>query len=269
MRPEHIQAVINALVAAGKAPSTVRKAHTILHLACEQAIVNGILVKNPVTRIILPRLEQEEIRIFTLEEQKAFIEALPDNTSGRALYFILGTGLRLAELTGLRWSDIHENEFHISQTIRRNRNFDENDPRRTSLQTSSPKTKAGRRTVPLPPKLKEVLAVQRQQQLISRLAAGSKWHDLDLVFTTEVGTPYEGRNLTRTLHRTLRSLGFETMGVHALRHTFATRAVESGIDIRTVSEILGHANISLTLQLYAHSTTQSKRNAMEAPEIFL
>jgi integrase len=154
-----------------------------------------------VTRIILPKLEQEEIRIFTLEEQKAFIEALPDNTSGRALYFILGTGLRLAELTGLRWSDIHENEFHISQTIRRNRNFDESDPRRTSLQTSSPKTKAGRRTIPLPPKLKEVLAVQRQQQLISRLAAGANWHDLDLVFTTEVGTPYEGRNLTRTLHR--------------------------------------------------------------------
>ena len=145
----------------------------------------------------------------------------------------------------------------------------ENDPRRTSLQTSSPKTKAGRRTIPLPPKLKEVLAVQRQQQLISRLAAGANWHDLDLVFTTEVGTPYEGRNLTRTLHRTLRSLGFETMGVHALRHTFATRAVESGIDIRTVSEILGHANISLTLQLYAHSTTQSKRNAMESLEIFL
>lgn len=117
LRPEHIQAVINALVAAGKAPSTVRKAHTILHLACEQAIVNGILAKNTVTRIILPKLEQEEIRIFTLEEQKAFIEALPDNTSGRALYFILGTGLRLAELTGLRWSDIHENEFHIRQPI--------------------------------------------------------------------------------------------------------------------------------------------------------
>ena len=110
----------------------------------------------------------------------------------------------------------------------------------------------------------------RHVTAISRLAAGSKWHDLDLVFTTEVGTPYEGRNLTRTLHRTLRSLGFETMGVHALRHTFATRAVESGIDIRTVSEILGHANISLTLQLYAHSTTQSTlirpKPTMHAPK---
>ena len=80
---------------------------------------------------------------------------------------------------------------------------------------------------------------------------------------------YEGRNLTRTLHRTLRSLGFETMGVHALRHTFATRAVESGIDIRTVSEILGHANSSLTLQLYAHSTVETKMKAMNCMEKFL
>ena len=79
MRPEHIQAVINALVAAGKAPSTVRKAHIILHLACEQAIVNGILVKNPVTRIILPKLEQEEIRIFTLEEQKTKCHGISGN----------------------------------------------------------------------------------------------------------------------------------------------------------------------------------------------
>jgi len=62
-------------------------------------------------------LEQEEIRFFTLEEQRLFINALPNNTSGRALYFILGTGLRLAELSGLRWSDIHENQFTIAQTM--------------------------------------------------------------------------------------------------------------------------------------------------------
>ena len=215
-----MQAVINALVAEGKAPSTVRKAYTIMHLAFEQAIVNGILAHNPANRTILPKMEQEEIRFFTLDEQRRFIESLPDNTSGRALYFILGTGMRLAELTGLRWSDIQEDQFSISQTIRRNRNFDENDPRRTCLQTSTPKTKAGRRTIPLTPKLKEILAVQRRKQLETRLAAGDKWHPLDLVFTTEVGTPYEGRNLTRTLHRILREQGIERLGVHALRHPY-------------------------------------------------
>jgi len=131
------------------------------------------------------------------------------------------------------------------------------------LQTSTPKTKAGRRTIPLTPKLKEILAVQRRKQLETRLAAGDKWHPLDLVFTTEVGTPYEGRNLTRTLHRILREQGIERLGVHALRHTFATRALEAGMDVRTLSEILGHANITLTLQLYAHSTSETKRKAME------
>lgn len=269
LRPEHVQSVINALVAEGKAPSTVRKAHAILHMACEQAIVNEILVRNPVKRIILPKMDQEEIRFFTLDEQRRFINALPDDTSGRALYFILGTGLRLAELSGLRWSDIQENQFTISQTIRRNRNFDEKDPRRTSLQISTPKTKAGRRTIPLTPKLKEMLTTQRREQLQSRLKAGAKWNDLNLVFTTELGTPYEGRNMTRTLHRILKEVGIERLGVHALRHTFATRAMESGMDVRTLSEILGHANITLTLQLYAHSTSETKRNAMKQMEIFL
>lgn len=175
----------------------------------------------------------------------------------------------MAELSGLRWSDIHENQFTIAQTIRRNRNFDEKDPRRTSLQTSTPKTKAGRRTIPLTPKLKEILATQRKEQLQSRLKAGAKWNDLNLVFTTELGTPYEGRNMTRTLHRILKEVGIERLGVHALRHTFATRAMESGMDVRTLSEILGHANITLTLQLYAHSTSETKRNAMKQMEVFL
>lgn len=74
----------------------------LLHAALEQAIDNGIIVRNVSSRTVLPKMEQKEIRFFTLEEQKRFIDALPESTGGRALYFILGTGIRAGELAGLR-----------------------------------------------------------------------------------------------------------------------------------------------------------------------
>jgi len=102
-----------------------------------------------------------------------------------------------------------------------------------------------------------------------RLAKGEEWDANDLVFCTEIGTPYEGRNLTRFLHRVLEDARLERMGVHALRHTFATRAVESGMDIRTLSEILGHTKVALTLQLYAHSSMETKLKELEKMDAFL
>ena len=185
------------------------------------------------------------------------------------MYFILGTGLRVAELCGLRWSDIHGSYFTIAQTIRRNRNFSEDAQTRTFLETNSPKTKAGRRTIPLSAKMQELLAIQRRIQIQTRLAQGYKWNANDLVFCSDLGTPYEGRNLSRALHRTLEQAGIERLGVHALRHTFATRAIESGMDVRTLSEILGHTKIALTLQLYAHSSMETKIKELSKMDAFL
>ena len=117
--------------------------------------------------------------------------------------------------------------------------------------------------------MQELLITQRRIQIETSLAQGVNWNANDLVFCSDIGTPYEGRNLCRVLHRTLEQAGLEQMGVHALRHTFATLALESGMDLRTLSEILGHANISLTLQLYAHSTVETKLKAMNCMEKFL
>ena len=132
-----------------------------------------------------------------------------------------------------------------------------------------PKTRAGRRTIPLSEKMQDLLATQRLIQLETRLAQGPAWNANDLVFCSDIGTPYEGRNLCRALHRTLEAAGLEQMGVHALRHTFATRAIESGMDVRTLSEILGHTKVALTLQLYAHSSMETKQKEVAKMDAFL
>ena len=269
LRAQNVQAMVNTLAKEKKAPSTIRKAYTVLHAALEQAVINQMLVHNPSTHTILPKMEQSEIRFFTLAEQKRFIDALPDSTAGRALHFILGTGLRMAELSGLRWSDIHGSYFTVVQTIRRNRNFSDDAKTRTCLETSTPKTRAGRRTIPLSAKMQELLITQRRIQIETRLAQGVNWNANNLVFCSDIGTPYEGRNLYRVLHRTLEQAGLEQMGVHALRHTFATRAIESGMDVRTLSEILGHTKVSLTLQLYVHSSMETKIKELSKMDAFL
>ena len=111
--------------------------------------------------------------------------------------------------------------------------------------------------------MQEVLQIQRRRQRADKIAAGKDWVPNDLVFCTETGTPYEGRNLARVLHRTLKEIGLPPMGVHALRHTFATRCIEAGADCKTVSELLGHATVNMTLNLYVHPRVEQKRNCVE------
>ncbi len=268
MRPHQVQAGFNQLVKNGFAPATVAKARTVLHAALKRAVQNRLIPTNPCEDISIPKQEQDEVRYFTLEEQRRFVAALPDTTSGRALAFILGTGLRAAECCGLRWSDVKKDEITVAQTIRRNRNFEKTEGK-TTLTTSTPKTRAGARTIPLTPRLNEILAEQRKGQLAARLRLGASWNERDLVFSTSAGTPLEGRNLTRALHVVLRKAGIERLGVHALRHTFATRAIENGMDYRTLSEILGHSKVAITMQLYVHSTPETKRKAMASMDKFL
>ncbi len=269
LRPQQIQLAFNALVQQGKAPATVRKAHAILHAALRRAVIDQLIRHNPSEFTVLPKMERKDIRYLTQTEQKRFIQHLPDCSVGRALYFILGTGIRAGELSGLRWSDVQDDRFTIRQTVRRNRDFSEDALTRTRLEYGTPKSNAGHRTIPLTTKMQELLQEQRRIQTATSQIKGEEWNNNDLVFCTEIGTPYEVRNLDRFLHRTLNKAGLYPMGVHSLRHTFATRAIEAGMDVRTLSEILGHSQISLTLQLYAHSSMETKKKEMEKLDAFL
>ena len=269
LKPQQVQLAVNALVQQGKAPATVRKAHAILHAALGRAVIDQMIKHNPSEYTVLPKMERRVILYLTPTEQKRFIQHLPDCSVGRALHFILGTGIRAGELSGLRWADVQDDRFTVRQTMRRNRDFAEGAPTRTHLEFGTPKSNAGHRTIPLTTKMQELIQEHRRLQAATRLVAGEEWNDNDLVFCTKIGTPYELRNLNRVLHRTLKKAGLHTMGAHSLRHSFATRAVEAGMDIRTLSEILGHTQVSLTMQLYVHSNMETKKKEMEKMDMFL
>lgn len=264
LRPENVQAMCNAMKDKGLKPATVTKARNVLKAAMKQAIINRLIVNDPCEGATPPKMEQEEIKYLSLEEQRRFVAALPDTTYGRALGFILGTGLRIAELCGLRWRDVKGNTITVSQTIRRLQTLKEGDGPKTELVTTKPKTKAGLRTIPLPPKLQASLKREKQEQAKMLLLLGVPKWESDLVFCTETGKPLEVRNVNRALYKILDELGIEQMGVHALRHTFATRAIDNGMDPKTLSEILGHADVATTMRLYVHSSMDTKQKSMNA-----
>ncbi len=260
LRQENVQAMVNELNQSKLKPATVKKVYMVLKTALQRAVRNQMLNSNPALYTILPKLNQEEIQFLTRYEQKELLDALPDSANGRALRFILGTGLRASELIGLRWSDIHGDCLTVSQTIQRRGDLEKG--KGTCIYFGTPKSKAGYRTVPLTAKMEDLLRVHKRLQSARRLQTGAAWQDYDLIFCTEMGTPNNDRNIARTLDVALKNAGLAHRGLHALRHSFATRAVENGMDIRTLSEILGHADVATTLRLYVHSSIDTKREAM-------
>jgi integrase len=274
LRPEHIQALINKKKKDGYAPGSIRKIMEPLQMALKQALINQLIQRNPAISLSFPAADQKEIEVLTIEEQKVFLDHLPDNIYGRSLRFILGTGLRASELCGLRWQDVEGNYFTIRQGVQRVTDLDsklegKKGKLKKKVYVAPPKTKAGKREIPLTEGMQKLLEYQKKLQKEMRLKAGSAWlggmpgDGGTYVFATEVGTPMDRTNLGRALRTYLKQCNLKNRGVHALRHTFATNCVRAGVDLRTLSEMLGHTKVSFTMQLYVHSDLETKRAAMQ------
>jgi len=277
LRPDHIQSFINAQLEKGFAPPTIRKQLEPLKSALKQAVDNQLITSSPADRIKLPQIEHKEIEFLSVDEQRALVSTLPDNTAGRAIRFILGTGLRASELCGLQWGDIEDAGFTVKRSAQyvyqKKSGMKEKMP--PVLSIAPPKTKAGRRVIPITNTARAVLDAQGVAQKIERLRVGDVWQGEApgnaecFVFASEVGTVLDRSNLARTLRASLDAAGLKHRGIHALRHSFATNAVRVGMDPRTLSEILGHTKVAFTMQLYVHSDMKTKLTGMQAIEKLL
>ena len=247
----------------GLNPKTLRNLNNMLHKALNQAVYLDLIAKNPTDFIVLPRGSKVEIRYFTVEEQKKFQEVIKGHRLELPLLVALFTGVRQGELLGLPWRNVHINEngqsyIRISQALMRikkpmkMKTMDSS----TVLTITEPKTAHSIRNIPLLPEIAERLKEHRIQQ-----EAYSKRHNYppsDLVFTSVTGTPIDPRDLQRSFKLILRNNGMREINVHGLRHTFATRALENGMNVKTLSMILGHANSAFTMDVYCHPSDDLK-----------
>ena len=234
-------------LSAGLAPQTVNAILTFLHSVLKYGHRQYRL---PMPEIIYLSCEKKEMRVFSQEEQKKLVSFLAKNLDIYKLGVLIAlyTGLRIGELCALKWDDITEDSITVRRTVQR---LSKPDGSGTELHIGPPKTKTSLRQIPIPSFLKGPIESLR--------SADSKD---SYVLSLHPGDIMEPRALQYRFKGYLKSAGIETANFHALRHTFATRCVEAGFEIKSLSEILGHANVQTTLNKYVHSSFALKQANM-------
>ena len=256
----------------GLSPKTLRNMHNMIHKALNQAVFLEMIPKNPADYITLPKRIKQERKFFTVEEQQKLQSCMKGEKMEMAVLLDLYTGMRQGELLGLMWKNVHldlngQSYLKVTQTLNRIKVDDPDAPKRTQLKIGIPKTKNSIRTIPLLPDIAQALYDYKQQQSAYFKENGIKPNGY--VFTNRSGYWVDPRDFQRDFKKLLKKYNIREVNVHGLRHTFATRALESGMSIKTLSQILGHSSINLTLDTYAHVTEDLKIDEMTHLQGFL
>lgn len=237
----------NLRTGGGLSASSVNAIITVIQSSLKVAYNLGYLEAYTADKVKRPRIQEKQIECFTPAEQKKIEQAVLTDKRPKMFGIILClyTGLRIGELLALEWSDIDfsKGELTVSKTCHDAKT--ENGYKRI---TDTPKTTTSRRVIPIP---RQILPLLREQNKKSRST-----------FVVGEDRLQSVRSYQYSFSLLLKKLGISHRGFHALRHTFATRALECGMDVKTLSEILGHKNPVVTLNRYAHSLMPHKHEAM-------
>jgi integrase len=263
LTPGHVQAMLNARAAAGSKPQTVRNIHAVLRRALTQATRWGVVPRNVATLVDLPRVDRHEVRGLSPADARAVMLAVAEDRIEPLVLLTLSTGLRQGEALGLQWQDVDLE----AGTIRVRHSLQRMAGRGAEL--VEPKTKRSRRTLALPPVTANALREHRKRQLAERLWAGSRWRENGYVFTTSIGTPLMGSEVTRRFQRLVAAAGLPRMRFHDLRHGAASLLLAQGVHPRVVMEMLGHSTITLTMNTYSHVIPDLQREAATKMEAAL
>lgn len=244
---------------AGLSPKTVTDVLSVVRRVLRYSQQKGIPAPCTGDEIRIKRAKKE-LAVLSRSEQAQFYRYLVANPSERnlGLLICLMMGLRVGEVCALRWEDISliDGTAHIHQTMQRIQTGNSGD-HKTAVIVTTPKSACSIRTIPVPESVLKVIS----ENFLNRRG---------YVLAGKDGKPVEPRTMQNHFKRVLSEVGIEPMNYHALRHTFATRCVEVGFDVKSLSEILGHANVTITMDRYVHPTMELKKENMQRlSDVFL
>jgi len=263
LRTEHIQKMLNEKLEKGSlkgnrklSPRMVEHIYVVLHDALGQAVKNQIIGRNPCVAVNKPKKTKTEFIPWTTDQTNSFLKSVK---KGRLfpLYMVAwGAGLRRSEILGLKWSDLDLKKGTL--TVNRALVKVIGTP---PYKFEEPKTKKSRRMIPLPIPVTKELTAWRKQQAAEELAFDGKYNLLGLVFCDEAGQPYNPDFISRSFKWDREAAKLPAIRFHDLRHGHATQLLEMGEDIKVISDRLGHSNISITADTYAHVAEKMQRGA--------
>ncbi len=264
-----IQQMVNNMIKEGLSYSTIKKAYDTLNQRFKLAISQEQVNKNPTLGVILPKQinkKNSEIRYFSEEQCKELIKESRRTQGcnnqnvyrlGELVPFLIYTGLRIGEAIALEWNDIDDK----NNTITINKNVVEVKSKETEKyvleKQDSTKTDSSTRIIPMSNGAKECI------KSLKKINGDKKF-----VFASQTGKYISPSNFSRMFRGIQKALKYETiLGVHSLRHTFATLMLNKGIDVKIVSELLGHSNVSVTYNIYIHTIQSQKIKAINMVDI--
>ena len=271
----HCQNVLNQMID-DYAGGTIYQTYICLGAMLKSAVQNDIIAKQPMDGVEIPKARKlkSDIHYLTIEEEQAFLETIEDTHNKEPLSLVLQTGLRTGELIGLTWDAIDWEE----RTITVNKTLEYRHSRKY-WRAGPPKTMAGYRTIPMTDEAYRILQdvygrkdFRKQSPILSQVLEFTdprndrtvKLPMRELVFLNfRTGEPTKNSSYDTFLYKMCDKAGIERFCMHALRHTFATRCIERGVQPKALQKILGHASLATTMDTYVHVTDASMQEAMK------